>query len=56
MIGRTSNVLDEELVGKMLTVMPNATAQWFETGHYIPREQPGEFTRSLAEFFAEKES
>jgi len=36
--------------------MPNATAQWFETGHYIPREQPGEFTRSLAEFFAEKES
>jgi pimeloyl-ACP methyl ester carboxylesterase len=55
MVGRTSNVLDEELVKKMVTVMPNATAQWFETGHYIPRQQPEEFTRSLAEFFAEPE-
>ena len=54
MVGRTSNVLDEELVKKMVTVMPNATAEWFETGHYIPRQEPEEFTRSLAEFFADR--
>jgi pimeloyl-ACP methyl ester carboxylesterase len=56
MVGRASNVLDEELVERMLAVMPNATVQWFETGHYIPREQPVEFTRALAKFFAEATS
>jgi pimeloyl-ACP methyl ester carboxylesterase len=56
MVGRNSNVLDEELVERMLTVMPNATVQWFETGHYIPREQPVEFTGALAKFFAEATS
>jgi pimeloyl-ACP methyl ester carboxylesterase len=54
MIGRTSNVLDEELVDKMTSVMPGAVAQWFDTGHYIPREQPEEFTTAIEEFLAEE--
>ena len=56
MIGRTSNVLDDELVEKMVSVMPNAAAQWFDPGHYIPRQQPDQFTQSLVEFFAEADS
>jgi pimeloyl-ACP methyl ester carboxylesterase len=54
MVGRTSNVLDEELVGKMTSAMPGAVARWFDTGHYIPREQPEEFTAAIEEFLAEE--
>ena len=46
-IGRTSNVLDEDLVARMVETMPGAVARWFETGHYVPREQPEEFTAAL---------
>jgi pimeloyl-ACP methyl ester carboxylesterase len=52
MVGRTSNVLDEEVVAKMLDVMPSAEARWFDTGHYVPREAPEEFTQVLGEFLA----
>ena len=52
MIGQTSNVLDQGLVDRMTSVMPNAAAQWFDTGHYIPREKPEEFLTSLRELFA----
>ena len=52
MIGRTSNVLDPELVEKMVQTMPGAEALWFDTGHYIPREKPVEFTQALVDFFA----
>ncbi|MCU1480671.1 MAG: alpha/beta hydrolase [Subtercola sp.] len=52
MIGRTSNVLDEGIVEKMTTVMPDAVALWFETGHYIPREQPEEFIAAVQDFLA----
>jgi pimeloyl-ACP methyl ester carboxylesterase len=55
MIGRTSNVLDPELVDKMVATMPGAEALWFETGHYIPREQPVQFTQALVDFFARGE-
>jgi pimeloyl-ACP methyl ester carboxylesterase len=50
MVGRTSNIFDEELVDKIAGAMPRATVQWFETGHYIPRERPVEFTGALLEF------
>ncbi len=50
LVGRTSNVVDEEVVEKMLATMPNARARWFETGHYVPREAPDEFTEVLADF------
>lgn len=50
LVGRRSNVLDEAVVAKMLATMPNAEARWFDTGHYVPREAPEEFTKVLAEF------
>jgi pimeloyl-ACP methyl ester carboxylesterase len=50
MVGRRSNVLDEEVVQKMLASMPNSTVRWFDTGHYVPREQPEEFTAVLVDF------
>jgi len=50
MVGRRSNVLDEPVVQKMLDTMPNASAQWFDTGHYVPRERPEEFTEVLTKF------
>jgi pimeloyl-ACP methyl ester carboxylesterase len=50
LMGRRSNVLDEAVVGKMLAAMPNAEVRWFDTGHYVPREAPEEFTKVLAEF------
>jgi pimeloyl-ACP methyl ester carboxylesterase len=50
MVGKTSNVLDEELVERMVDAMPQATAHWFDTGHYIPRERPDEFNDVLLEF------
>jgi pimeloyl-ACP methyl ester carboxylesterase len=50
MVGRTSNIFDEELVEKIAAAMPRATVQWFDTGHYIPRERPVEFTSALLDF------
>jgi pimeloyl-ACP methyl ester carboxylesterase len=50
MVGRRSNVLDEEVVEKMLASMPNSTVRWFDTGHYVPREKPEEFTAVLVDF------
>jgi pimeloyl-ACP methyl ester carboxylesterase len=50
MVGRTSNIFDEELVGRIAGTMPAATVEWFDTGHYIPREQPVQFTESLMRF------
>jgi pimeloyl-ACP methyl ester carboxylesterase len=52
LVGRTSNVLDEAVVTAMLDAMPNATVDWFDTGHYVPREAPEQFTRTLATFLA----
>jgi pimeloyl-ACP methyl ester carboxylesterase len=53
MVGRTSNVLDEEVVSKMLSVMPNARVRWFEAGHYFLREKPKEFIEVLQTFLSE---
>ncbi|WAH97545.1 alpha/beta fold hydrolase [Arthrobacter sp. MMS18-M83] len=53
MIGRTSNVLDQPIIDRLQQVMPDVRVEWFETGHYIPREQPKQFTDSLLDFFAE---
>jgi pimeloyl-ACP methyl ester carboxylesterase len=54
MVGRTSNVLDEAVVEKMLATMPNATARWFDAGHYFLREKPGEFLDVLGKFLDEE--
>jgi pimeloyl-ACP methyl ester carboxylesterase len=53
MVGRTSNVLDEDVVNKMLKTMPNAKVAWFDAGHYFLREMPGEFLAVLGKFLAE---
>jgi pimeloyl-ACP methyl ester carboxylesterase len=53
MVGRTSNVLDEAVVDKMLATMPNATVRWFDAGHYFLREKPEEFLEVLGKFLAE---
>lgn len=52
MWGERSHLVDEELVDRMLKVMPNAKAAKFNTGHYIPRENSAEFVRVLREFLA----
>jgi pimeloyl-ACP methyl ester carboxylesterase len=53
LVGRRSNVLDEGVVDKMLKAMPSADVHWFDTGHYVPREAPEEFTKVLLDFLAE---
>lgn len=52
LVGRRSNVLDEGVVEKMLAAMPAAEVRWFDTGHYVPREDPEGFTKVLVEFLA----
>lgn len=52
MVGKTSNVLDEDLVQRMVDTMPSGEALWFDTGHYIPREKPVEFTQAIVDFLA----
>jgi pimeloyl-ACP methyl ester carboxylesterase len=47
MVGRKSNVLDEEVVNRMLAEMPNAKVRWFDGGHYFMRENPDEFNAVL---------
>lgn len=53
MVGKRSNVLDGQVVDKMLDTMPNADVRWFDTGHYVPRERPEEFTDVLRTFLRE---
>lgn len=53
MVGRTSVVLDEAVVKKMLAAMPNAKVRWFEGGHYFMRERPAEFIDVLQGFLRE---
>jgi pimeloyl-ACP methyl ester carboxylesterase len=53
MVGRKSVVLDEEVVNKMLSVMPNAKVTWFDAGHYFLRERPSEFIDVLQSFLQE---
>jgi pimeloyl-ACP methyl ester carboxylesterase len=50
MVGRKSNVLDEPVVDRMLTAMPNASVRWFDGGHYFLREQPEEFLKVVGDF------
>ncbi|GAA4548305.1 alpha/beta hydrolase [Pseudonocardia xishanensis] len=50
MAGRRSHIIDEDGVDKLAAALPAATVRWFDTGHYIPREQPEEFTAAVAEF------
>ena len=52
MWGETSNLLNEEIANRMIEVMPKGELARFKTGHYIPREEPEEFTRVLREFLA----
>jgi pimeloyl-ACP methyl ester carboxylesterase len=54
MVGRRSNVLDQEVVDRMLATMPNASVRWFDTGHYVPREAPEEFTAVLRAFLEDQ--
>lgn len=53
MMGRKSNVIDEEVVNRMLNKMPNAKVRWFDTGHYFVREKPQEVLEVLAQHLKE---
>jgi pimeloyl-ACP methyl ester carboxylesterase len=53
MVGEHSKIVDKDLLDRMLSSMPNSTVRWFDTGHYIPREQPDEFTAVLRQFLSE---
>jgi pimeloyl-ACP methyl ester carboxylesterase len=53
MVGRNSNVLDENVVEKMLSKMPNSTVTWFDGGHYFMREDPAKFLEILIDFLQE---
>ncbi len=50
MWGTKSELLTEEIVERMQATMQDAHVARFETGHYIPREQPEEFARIVREF------
>ena len=50
---RENGTREPEVVEKMLAAMPNSSASWFETGHYVPREAPEEFTAALLGFLKE---
>jgi pimeloyl-ACP methyl ester carboxylesterase len=53
MAGRTSNVIDEGVVDKMLATIPNSKVAWFDAGHYFLREKPQEFLTTLQTFLRE---
>jgi len=48
--GRRSPFLDDRIVERMMSVMADARVVVTETGHYIPREDPGEFVRLVRGF------
>jgi pimeloyl-ACP methyl ester carboxylesterase len=50
MVGRTSNVIDEGVVTRMLSLIPNAKVRWFDAGHYFLREKPAESLEVLQNF------
>jgi pimeloyl-ACP methyl ester carboxylesterase len=51
-VGETSAFFDDALVQRMQAEFPALTVQYFKTGHYIPRERPGDFIAAVREFFA----
>lgn len=53
MRGRTSFLLDEAGAARMGREIPDARLLEFDTGHYIPFEDPDGFTRAYCEFLAE---
>lgn len=55
MAGRTSNVIDKDVVDKMVDVMPDARVEWFDAGHYFLRELPDQFMACLNAFLEEHE-
>ncbi|GAB6987540.1 alpha/beta fold hydrolase [Nocardioides pyridinolyticus] len=50
MWGTRSPFLDESIASRMLQALPDGHLARIEAGHYIPREVPDEFTRTLLEF------
>lgn len=52
MWGERSFLLNQEIVDRMLAAIPTAELAKFDTGHYIPREQPDQFTQVLRQFLA----
>ena len=47
--GETSEYVNQELVDQMAARIKNFAHKRFPTGHYIPREMPGEFSDTLFE-------
>jgi len=52
-MGRKSNVVDDDVVNRMLREMPNAKVRWFDSGHYFMREKPQDFVDVLTAFLKE---
>ncbi len=52
MWGRRSEVMDRDLAERLQQAIPNSELATFETGHYIPREQPQRFAEALREFIS----
>lgn len=54
MRGRRSYLLDERISRRMQELLKFSAEAIFDTGHYIPREAPDEFTRALDNFLTEE--
>lgn len=52
MWGEKSELLTKEIVDRMVAAIPNAEVARFDTGHYIPREQPEQFAQAVREFIS----
>ncbi|MGE0584802.1 MAG: alpha/beta fold hydrolase [Flavobacteriaceae bacterium] len=50
MVGEHSEFFDDELLERMREAIRRSEVAKFNTGHYIPREQPEEFAARLTEF------
>lgn len=48
--GRRSGFFDDDLIGRMRAVIPDMEVARTDTGHYIPREAPEEFTLLVLDF------
>ena len=52
MFGKRSEFFDQPLLERMLKTMPRAESATFDTGHYIPREDPAAFCEAVEGFLA----
>jgi pimeloyl-ACP methyl ester carboxylesterase len=54
MRGNSSSFISSEHLARLCELIPDTTVRSFETGHYIPREDPEAFTRCVVDFLHER--